>query len=81
MDADPENAVDHEKPKSLHQDVLDINHAADIAVAIAYEVDNKKFSPWTASMFQLYMILFVAYCCGCLNGGLPERPRTHVRID
>ncbi|KAJ4326720.1 hypothetical protein N0V84_002836 [Fusarium piperis] len=38
------------------------------AAEIAHEVENGKYSPWTASMFQLYGVLFVAYCCGCLNG-------------
>lgn len=41
---------------------------AEIAAEIAHEVENSEFSPWTASMFQLYGVLFVAYCCGCLNG-------------
>ena len=39
-----------------------------VAAEIAHEVDNSTYSPWTASMFRLYGILFVAYCCGCLNG-------------
>ncbi|KAH6695675.1 general substrate transporter [Plectosphaerella plurivora] len=39
-----------------------------LAEQIAHEVDNTKYSPWTLSMFRLYGVLFVAYCCGCLNG-------------
>ncbi|KAF7549357.1 hypothetical protein G7Z17_g6451 [Cylindrodendrum hubeiense] len=38
------------------------------AAAIAHEVHETKYSPWTPSMFRLYGILFVAYACGCLNG-------------
>jgi len=45
----------------------DVNPVA-VAIEIAHEVDDSKYSPWTASMFQLYAVLFVAYCCGCLNG-------------
>jgi hypothetical protein len=39
-----------------------------IAAQIAHEVDNTVYSPWTLSMLRLYGVLFVAYCCGCLNG-------------
>lgn len=39
-----------------------------LAEQIAHEVDNTNYSPWTLSMFRLYGVLFVAYCCGCLNG-------------
>ncbi|KAH6971279.1 general substrate transporter [Ilyonectria destructans] len=36
-------------------------------VDLTFEATS-KYSPWTASMFRLYGILFVAYACGCLNG-------------
>nr|CBV37356.1 hexose transporter [Colletotrichum graminicola] len=42
--------------------------AAATAHEIAHEVDDGKYSPWTKSMFYLYAVLFVAYCCGALNG-------------
>ncbi|KAL2074227.1 hypothetical protein VTL71DRAFT_8005 [Oculimacula yallundae] len=45
----------------------DLNPLA-VAIEIAEEVDSSKYSPWTWSMFRLYGVLFVAYCCGCLNG-------------
>ncbi|KAH6884275.1 general substrate transporter [Thelonectria olida] len=67
-DVTESTTADPEKRKAFHGDPMNSADPVDIAVEIAYEVDNKKFSPWTASMFQLYAILFVAYCCGCLNG-------------
>ncbi|KAK1525939.1 hypothetical protein CPAR01_11976 [Colletotrichum paranaense] len=42
--------------------------AAVAAHEIAHEVEDGKYSPWTKSMFNLYGVLFVAYCCGALNG-------------
>ncbi|OHW92706.1 lactose permease [Colletotrichum incanum] len=42
--------------------------AAVAAHEIANEVEGGKYSPWTKSMFHLYGVLFVAYCCGALNG-------------
>ncbi|KAF6808861.1 MFS monosaccharide transporter [Colletotrichum musicola] len=42
--------------------------AAVVAHEIAHEVDGGDYSPWTRSMFTLYGVLFVAYCCGALNG-------------
>lgn len=38
------------------------------AVQLAHDVGEQKYSPWTASMFRLYAVLWVAYLCGCLNG-------------
>ncbi|KAJ0168193.1 Lactose permease [Colletotrichum tanaceti] len=35
---------------------------------IAHEVQDGNYSPWTKSMWHLYGVLFVAYCCGALNG-------------
>jgi hypothetical protein len=45
----------------------DLNSVA-VAIEIAEEVDSSNYSPWTWSMLRLYGVLFVAYCCGCLNG-------------
>lgn len=59
---------EHEKTDGLHQDLASEVAAVDTAAEIAHEVDNNKYSPWTASMFQLYGVLLIAYCCGCLNG-------------
>lgn len=57
-----------EKADVLHRNLTPDVPPEVIANEIAHEVENHKFSPWTKSMFQLYGVLFVAYCCGCLNG-------------
>ncbi|KAG9498102.1 hypothetical protein J7337_010995 [Fusarium musae] len=57
-----------EKSDVLHRDLTNDLPPEVLATEIAHEVENNKFSPWTPSMFQLYAVLFVAYCCGCLNG-------------
>lgn len=60
-------AVD-EKENVMSRDFkTDLNPVA-VAIEIAEEVDSNKYSPWTWSMLRLYGVLFVAYCCGCLNG-------------
>ncbi|KAJ4249849.1 hypothetical protein NW762_012192 [Fusarium torreyae] len=59
---------EHEKSDALHRDLVDEVAPVEIATEIAHEVENNNYSPWTASMFQLYGVLIVAYCCGCLNG-------------
>ncbi|KAK0730927.1 general substrate transporter [Lasiosphaeris hirsuta] len=41
---------------------------ADITVHLAHEAEELVFSPWTPSMFRLYLVLTCAYLCGCLNG-------------
>ncbi|KIM98518.1 hypothetical protein OIDMADRAFT_167318 [Oidiodendron maius Zn] len=38
------------------------------AVQLAQDVEETKYSPWTWSMFRLYLVLACAYLCGCLNG-------------
>jgi hypothetical protein len=47
-----------------------VDHGTDTstAVQLAHDVDNNVYSPWTPAMFRLYMILIIAYLCGCLNG-------------
>ncbi|KAM5343645.1 hypothetical protein ACJ41O_012182 [Fusarium nematophilum] len=60
--------VENEKANAFHENLHENAAPEHLAAEIAHEVENRKFSPWTASMFQLYAILFVAYCCGCLNG-------------
>ncbi|KAK2771741.1 lactose permease [Colletotrichum kahawae] len=52
----------------VREDVPPAEVAAVVAHEIAHEVDDSKYSPWTKSMFTLYGVLFVAYCCGALNG-------------
>ncbi|KAJ0122388.1 sugar transporter-like protein [Diaporthe amygdali] len=57
-----------EKPTGIHNvdhndDVQTIDHV----VHIAHETQGKT-SPWTWNMFRLYLVLAVAYLCGCLNG-------------
>jgi hypothetical protein len=59
---------DYEKTDVLHRDLTVDTTPEILANEIAHEVENHKFSPWTKSMFHLYGVLFVAYCCGCLNG-------------
>ncbi|KAL2877645.1 hypothetical protein SGCOL_007175 [Colletotrichum sp. CLE4] len=65
-------AIDDEKLDLASSDVMEDAHPAVVAAVaaheIAHEVDDGKYSPWTKSMFNLYGVLFVAYCCGALNG-------------
>ncbi|QPC80357.1 hypothetical protein HYE68_011109 [Fusarium pseudograminearum] len=61
-------SLDYEKTDVLHDDLPLELAPAILANEIAQEVENHHFSPWTKSMFHLYGVLFVAYCCGCLNG-------------
>jgi hypothetical protein len=41
-------------------------HDAHVAVQIAHDVQAQKLSPWTPTMFRLYLVLACAYLCGCL---------------
>ncbi|KAK1757771.1 C6 zinc finger domain-containing protein [Echria macrotheca] len=43
-------------------------HDTDVAVQLAHDVDDTVYSPWTPRLFRLYLVLFIAYACGCLNG-------------
>ena len=36
------------------------------AVQLAHAAEERKSSPWTPSMFRLYLVLACAYLCGCL---------------
>lgn len=36
------------------------------AVQLAHESEEQRLSPWTPRMFRLYLVLCVAYLCGCL---------------
>ncbi len=38
------------------------------AEQLARAVDAETYSPWTLRMLRLYLVLAVAYLCGCLNG-------------
>jgi hypothetical protein len=63
----PEFPTVDEKEHAVTTSDLRENPVA-IAIEIAEEVVSNKYSPWTWSMLRLYGVLFVAYCCGCLNG-------------
>jgi len=43
-------------------------HDTDVAVQLAHDVDETEYSPWTPRLLRLYLVLFIAYACGCLNG-------------
>lgn len=48
-----------------------VNHLDEVkdtglAVQLAHDVEGEKASPWTRSMFRLYLVLGCAYLCGCL---------------
>ena len=43
-------------------------HDTDVAVQLAHDEDDTKYSPWTPRLLRLYGVLFFAYLCGCLNG-------------
>lgn len=47
-----------------------VEHTQDTgaAVQLAHDVDNTVYSPWSLTMFRLYLILIIAYLCGALNG-------------
>lgn len=54
--ADEKGAVDHGTEI----------HDAHVAVQVAHDVQTQKLSPWTPTMFRLYLVLACAYLCGCL---------------
>ncbi|KAK1983645.1 general substrate transporter [Colletotrichum cereale] len=73
--AEPKNqtySLGDEKRDLASSDVLEDAPPAVVAAVTAHEIANEveggKYSPWTKSMFHLYGVLFVAYCCGALNG-------------
>jgi sugar porter (SP) family MFS transporter len=47
-----------------HDEPIDSGTAANLAD----DADMSQLSPWTPSMFRLYLVLGCAYLCGCLNG-------------
>jgi hypothetical protein len=60
----PKADVNHaEKPIVANE-----NNDVGNAVQLAHDAGEQKYSPWTPSMFRLYLVLWVAYLCGCLNG-------------
>ncbi|TQN70319.1 Lactose permease [Colletotrichum shisoi] len=66
------STVADEKRDLYHNDVTE-DAPPDVVAAvaaheIAHEVEDGNYSPWTKSMWHLYGVLFVAYCCGALNG-------------
>jgi hypothetical protein len=40
----------------------------DVAVQLAHDVDDAKYSPWSLRMARLYLVLSLSYLCGTLNG-------------
>jgi len=60
------SAVEKESAAAEHHD--DKFNEANVAVQLAHDVDDTVYSPWTPRLFRLYLVLFVAYACGCLNG-------------
>jgi hypothetical protein len=48
--------------------VDDGNNELGAAVELAHTATETKYSPFTASMWRLYGVLWVGYLCGCLNG-------------
>jgi hypothetical protein len=59
---------------SLEKEAAVTDHAdettprADVAVQLAHDVDDTKYSPWSLQMVRLYLVLSLSYLCGCLNG-------------
>jgi hypothetical protein len=49
-----------------HED--DTLRETDVAVQLAHDVDDTKYSPWSLRMLRLYLVLSLSYLCGCLNG-------------
>ncbi|KAK2593619.1 hypothetical protein QQS21_008667 [Conoideocrella luteorostrata] len=41
---------------------------AGAVIQLTEDLDEKKSSPWTFSLFRLYIVLACAYLCGCVNG-------------
>ena len=52
---------------TVEADHYEVNEVA-TAVQLAHDVEETRYSPWTWSMFRLYLVLACAYLCGCLNG-------------
>lgn len=42
------------------------HHDVGSAVQLAQQVEEERLSPWTPRMLRLYLVLSVAYLCGCL---------------
>ncbi|ORY60923.1 general substrate transporter [Pseudomassariella vexata] len=53
-----ENDIHHDAPTG----------DASTAIQLAHDVDNTRYTPWSATMWRLYLILIPPYLCGCLNG-------------
>lgn len=39
-----------------------------VAAQLAHDVNAATYSPWSPRLFRLYLVLSLAYLCGCLNG-------------
>lgn len=54
--------------KEVHSAQIEELKHTTTAVQLAHEADDTKYSPWTKGLFNLYLVLFIPYLCGCLNG-------------
>ncbi|KAL0475074.1 general substrate transporter [Neurospora intermedia] len=59
------HSINEKEAMGTHDDAFP---KSDVTVQLAHDVDNTKYSPWSKSMFRLYLVLACAYLCGCLNG-------------
>ncbi len=55
-----------EKPTATRIDSA--THETRIAAQLAHDVNTATYSPWSPRLFRLYLVLSLAYLCGCLNG-------------
>ncbi|KAK3947842.1 hypothetical protein QBC32DRAFT_365494 [Pseudoneurospora amorphoporcata] len=60
-------SINEKEAMGAHDDAFLESDVA-VQLALAHDVDNTKYSPWSKSMFRLYLVLAGAYLCGCLNG-------------
>ncbi|KAJ2976852.1 hypothetical protein NQ176_g4699 [Zarea fungicola] len=61
------------EPHTQEVECRDIEDSSDhrhvgAAVELAHKSEEQGLSAWTPRMFRLYLVLCVAYLCGCLNG-------------
>jgi hypothetical protein len=61
-------ASSNEKDAAAVDHADDTLHDTGAAVQLAHDADDTTYSPWSLRMFRLYLVLCVAYLCGCLNG-------------
>lgn len=61
-------ATSQEKDIAVTEHDEDRLRDADVAVQLAHDADDTKYSPWSRQMLRLYLVLSLSYLCGCLNG-------------